>query len=82
MPARLSAFRVYSVTPLPQSHAIRNREGIHQPRSIAAVGKNRGKKAQYVVGDQESGAVWVSAALSFTGELNRSCTADLIMGMS
>ena len=26
-------------------------------------------------------AVWISAALSFTGELNRSCTADLIMGM-
>ena len=25
--------------------------------------------------------VWASEVLSFTGELNRSCTADLILGM-
>ena len=48
---------------------------------IACVIEPDNKKAQYVIGDRGSGAVWVSAALSFTGELNRSCTADLIMGM-
>ena len=48
---------------------------------LACVIEPDNKKAQYVIGDRESGAVWVSAALSFTGELNRSCTADLIMGM-
>ena len=48
---------------------------------IACVIEPDNKKAQYVIGDRESGAVWISAALSFTGELNRSCTADLIMGM-
>ncbi len=48
---------------------------------IACVIEPDNKKVQYVIGDRESGAVWVSAALSFTGELNRSCTADLIMGM-
>ena len=49
---------------------------------LACVIEPDSKKAQYVIGDRESGAVWVSAALSFTGELNRSCTADLIMGMN
>ena len=34
-----------------------------------------------MVGDKDSGAVWKSSALTFTGELNRSCTADLIWGM-
>lgn len=34
-----------------------------------------------MVGDKESGEVWKSSALTFTGELNRSCTADLILGM-
>ena len=48
---------------------------------IACVIEPDNKKAQYVIGDRGSGAVWISAALSFTGELNRSCTADLIMGM-
>ena len=48
---------------------------------IACVIEPGNKKAQYVIGDRGSGEVWVSAALSFTGELNRSCTADLIMGM-
>ena len=48
---------------------------------IACVIEPGNKKAWYVIGDRESGAVWVSAALPFTGELNRSCTADLIMGM-
>lgn len=48
---------------------------------IAAVIEPDNKKAWYVVGDRESGAAWISAALTFTGELNRSCTADLIWGM-
>lgn len=48
---------------------------------IACVIEPGNKKAQYVIGDRGSGSVWVSAAMSFTGELNRSCTADLIMGM-
>ena len=39
------------------------------------------KTAQYVVGDRSSGVVWTSSKLSFTGELNQSCTADLILGM-
>lgn len=39
------------------------------------------KTAQYVVGDRGSGEVWTSSKLSFTGELNQSCTADLILGM-
>lgn len=29
----------------------------------------------------QNGVAWTSAALTFTGELNRSCTADLIFGM-
>lgn len=48
---------------------------------IAAVIEPDNKKAWYVVGDKDSGAVWKSSALTFTGELNRSCTADLIWGM-
>ena len=35
----------------------------------------------YVIGDRGTGAVFISAALSWTGELNRSCVADLVMGM-
>ena len=48
---------------------------------IAAVIEPDNKKAWYVVGDKESGEVWKSSALTFTGDLNRSCTADLILGM-
>jgi len=48
---------------------------------ITAVIEPDNKKAWYVVGDKESGTVWKSSALTFTGELNRSCTADLIWGM-
>ena len=48
---------------------------------IACLIEPEGKTAQYVVGDRESGQVWTSGALTFTGELNRSCTADLILGM-
>lgn len=48
---------------------------------IAAVIEPDNKKAWYVVGDKTSGTVWKSSALTFSGELNRSCTADLIWGM-
>ena len=48
---------------------------------IAAVIEPTNKKAWYVVGDKDSGTAWKSSALTFTGELNRSCTADLIWGM-
>ena len=48
---------------------------------IAAAIEPDNKKAWYVVGDKESGTVWKSSALTFTGELNRSCAADLIWGM-
>ena len=48
---------------------------------IAAVIEPTNKKAWYVVGSKESGEVWKSAALSFSGELNPSCTADLVWGM-
>lgn len=48
---------------------------------IAAVIEPDNKRACYVVGDRGSGAVFISAALSWTGELNRSCVADLVMGM-
>lgn len=48
---------------------------------IAAVIEPDNKKAWYVVGDKDSDTVWKSSALTFTGELNRSCTADLIWGM-
>ncbi len=48
---------------------------------IAAVIEPDNKKAWYVVGDKESGTVWKSSALTISGELNHSCTADLIWGM-
>ena len=40
-----------------------------------------GNMTKLVLGSRSSGEVWVSDAVSFTGELNRSCTADLIWGM-
>ena len=48
---------------------------------IAAVIEPDNKKAWYLLGDRSSGVLWTSAALTFTGELNRSCTADIVMGM-
>lgn len=37
--------------------------------------------AQYVLGDYSSGTGWVSDEMSFSGTLNASCTADIVMGM-
>lgn len=48
---------------------------------IAALIEPDNKQAAYVLGDRDSGEVWTSAALKWTGELNRSCVADLVMGM-
>lgn len=48
---------------------------------IAGVIEPNNKKFTYVVGDRSSGEVWKSATLTFTGELNRSCVADLVIGM-
>ena len=48
---------------------------------IAALIEPDAKQAVYVVGDRGSGEVWTSAPMTWTGELNRSCVADLIMGM-
>ena len=48
---------------------------------IAGVIEPDNKKFTYVVGDRASGVVWKSSTLTFTGELNRSCVADLVMGM-
>jgi len=48
---------------------------------IAVVIEPGDKKAQYVVGSKETGAVWISETLTFTGELNTQCTADIIFGM-
>ena len=48
---------------------------------IAGVIEPNNKKFTYVVGDKSSGEVWKSETLSFTGELNRSCVADLVIGM-
>ena len=48
---------------------------------IAAVIEPDNQKAWYVVGDRASGTVWTSSALTISGTLNRSCTADLVWGM-
>lgn len=48
---------------------------------IAAVIEPNAKKMRLCLGDRANGALWVSDEDAFTGELNRSCTADLIMGM-
>ena len=48
---------------------------------IVAVIKPDDRTAQYVLGCRSTGEIWISDAVSFTGDLNRSCTADLIWGM-
>lgn len=48
---------------------------------IAGVIEPNNKKFTYVVGDRSSGTVWKSEVLTIGGELNRSCTADLVIGM-
>ena len=48
---------------------------------IATIIEINNKKVQYLVCDRSDGAIWLSPIRSFTGELNRSCTADIVMGM-
>ena len=48
---------------------------------IAGVIEPTSKQFTYVVGDRSTGEVWKSDVLTFTGELNRSCVADLVIGM-
>lgn len=48
---------------------------------IAGVIEPNNKKFTYVLGDRGSGEVWTSDVLTFTGTLNSSCTADIVMGM-
>ena len=48
---------------------------------IAGVIEPNNKAFTYVVGDRSTGEVWKSETLTFTGELNRSCVADLVIGM-
>lgn len=48
---------------------------------IAYVIEPTNKKFTYVIGDRDSGEVFVSDVLTFTGILNTECVADLVMGM-
>lgn len=48
---------------------------------IAAVIEPANKQAWMLLGDRSNGSLWVSDTATFTGTLNPSCTADLIMGM-
>lgn len=48
---------------------------------IAGVIEPNNRNFTYVLGDRSTGEVWKSETLTFTGELNRSCVADLVMGM-
>ena len=48
---------------------------------IAGVIEPTNKKFTYVIGDRDSGEVFVSDVLTFTGILNTECVADLVMGM-
>ena len=48
---------------------------------IAGVIEPTNKKFTYVIGDRDSGEVFVSDVLTFTGTLNTECVADLVMGM-
>lgn len=48
---------------------------------IAGVIEPNNKQFTYLVGDRSAGVVWKSDVLTFTGTLNASCTADLVIGM-
>lgn len=48
---------------------------------IAGVIEPNKKTFTYVLGNRSTGEVWKSDTLTFMGELNRECTADLVMGM-
>ena len=48
---------------------------------IACIINKKEKKAQFILGDRSNGACWLSDVATFTGTLNESCTADIVMGM-
>ena len=48
---------------------------------IACLIEPDNKTAQYVVGDRDSGTVWASEVLCFTGGQNRYCKEDMVLGM-
>jgi phage minor structural protein len=48
---------------------------------IASIIEVNSKKVQNIICDRSDGATWVSPLRTFTGELNRQCTANIIMGM-
>ncbi len=48
---------------------------------IACLIRPNAKTAQYIIGDRSDGKCWISAVYSFTGELNRSSKADIVLGM-
>lgn len=48
---------------------------------VAALIEPDNKQAWYVLCDRSDGASWISEVMTWTGELNRSCTADIIIGM-
>lgn len=48
---------------------------------IAGVIEPNNKQFTYVIGDRDSGEVFVSDVLTFTGTLNTECVADIVMGM-
>jgi hypothetical protein len=48
---------------------------------FASIIEVNNKQVQNLLCDRSDGAVWQSPIRSFTGELNKSCTADIVMGM-
>jgi phage minor structural protein len=48
---------------------------------IASIIEVNNKKVQNIICDRSDGATWVSPVRSFSGELNRECIANIIMGM-
>lgn len=48
---------------------------------IAVVIGVKTKTAQMILCDRSNGTVWISPVRSYTGELNPSCTANIVLGM-
>lgn len=48
---------------------------------IASIIEVNSKRVQNLLCDRSDGAVWQSPVRTFTGDLNQSCVADIVMGM-
>jgi len=48
---------------------------------IAAVIEVTAKTSQFILCDRSNGAVWIAPKRTFTGTLNLTCTANIVMGM-